>query len=526
MLIQGAAGSGKTTVALHRLSWLLHKDNTNWAPSDVKVLVLSKVLKQYIQNSLPQLDIATAPVATIGEWHRELVKAAFPNMVEDGELKRPNENCSQSVRRLKESMALFKVIEQLYEEKRVKINNEIQQTIKWDVLPTGVKSLFDGAVKTSSAIGVLLKDLKGALQKSKNFVKTEEGKDSINEGLKLVDSLAYDLKDHSSDLIAALEKDRLIVEADDTRLIDKSLVHQAYDFTKSCIEQGYLHDTDDALFLRIYQLKYGGLPSKTGSAVKYKHLVVDEVQDLGPAELAVIVGSVEKLSGLTLVGDVNQRIRTEGTFPGWETLRKYWSLGDDLSSFISLNVSHRSSKEIMAAASALVNVEPPAEGRNGRKPIWFKCHKEDTGIQEAITWLGKALERYPGSLTAVVCADKSEAKHVASLLKPSYGHAVRYGDEHSFSFDEGIIVTDPLSVKGLEFTNVLVWNPSYRSYKKDQISQNKLYVTFTRAEDNLCIVTWGKASSILTSAPSRYFRIVEEEIEESADTNHSNRSLG
>ncbi|MCB0318374.1 MAG: ATP-binding domain-containing protein, partial [Bdellovibrionales bacterium] len=130
----------------------------------------------------------------------------------------------------------------------------------------------------------------------------------------------------------------------------------------------------------------------------------------------------------------------------------------------------------------------------------------------------KALERYPGALTAVICADSAEAKHVLSLLKPSFSHAVRYGDQFNFSFEEGIIVSDPLSVKGLEFTNVLIWNPSIRVYKKDEISRNKLYVSFTRAQDNLSIITWGKPSLLLENIPNTFFRLhIEEKEEETSD---------
>lgn len=492
VLIQGAAGSGKTTVALYRLAWLLHEDNTNWKTDDVKILVVSNVLKKYIENSLPQLGINAVPVLTIAEWHNNLLKTAFPLFVDDeNSIKRTKEICSQSIRRLKESMALFKVIEEIHNENKKNIFNQLEKSISWQLLPSGVKSLFEKKVKTNSPLVSTLEELKIALLKAKQFVKASEGHEAISEASTSIEENLKSAKNYANTLLSALERDDLIIAADETKLINKELVKQAYEFTKVCLETGGLHFTDDALFLRLYQLNYGGIPASNGRTQKYQHLVVDEVQDLGPAELAVIVGSIEKLSGLTLVGDVNQRIRTENSFPGWEALRKYWALDSGLSSFISLNVSHRSTKQIMSLAAKVVDDPPPTEGREGQKPIWFRCYKEDTGIQHAITWLGKALERYPGALTAVICADSAEAKHVLSLLKPSFSHAVRYGDQFNFSFEEGIIVSDPLSVKGLEFTNVLIWNPSIRVYKKDEISRNKLYVSFTRAQDNLSIITWG-----------------------------------
>src|SRR5690606_5833017 len=98
-------------------------------------------------------------------------------------------------------------------------------------------------------------------------------------------------------------------------------------------------------------------------------------------------------------------------------------------------------------------------GRKGRTPIWFASRHESRALKAGISWLQQALERYPSALTAVLCPSNREAKHVLSLLTPSFGSAVRLGDEHSFSFDEGIIVSSIANVKGLEFLNVLIWNP-------------------------------------------------------------------
>ena len=83
------------------------------------------------------------------------------------------------------------------------------------------------------------------------------------------------------------------------------------------------------------------------------------------------------------------------------------------------------------------------------------------------------------------------------MLQPTFGNLVRLGDAYSFSFEEGILVTDVQQVTGLEFFSVLLWNPTPQSYGTNDHGRNLLYVAVTRAEENLCIVTWGRPASAL-----------------------------
>src|SRR5262249_25703115 len=88
--------------------------------------------------------------------------------------------------------------------------------------------------------------------------------------------------------------------------------------------------------------------------------------------------------------------------------------------------------------------------------------------------------------------------------------AVRIGDDSDFSFDEGIVVTSIATAKGVEFPNVLIWNPPRDSRKL-------LYVGITRAEDLLAIATWGKVSPLLPPPGLKLTRVVDEEEPEEAE---------
>jgi len=440
VLIQGIAGSGKTTVALHRLSWLLHENNSDLSPEECVVIVLSPSLQAYIQSSLPELQIDGMRVLTYKEWAGQLLELKKP-------FARPVDTCGSSVNRVKRSMALLKALEEF--------------------IAKGVSPITSSPIE--AAIDILLKVLQ-----------------------------------HPAD----------ILRHDETKLIDADLIARTRQRFLANREKGVFDEADDALILRVHQLfaEKQGRPRK-----RYRHVVVDEVQDLGPSQLATVIGSVEALHQLTLVGDVAQNLDESGSFPGWEKLMQHWQFGSDMSRYLTLEVSHRSTLPIMKFAEHVQGKSTVKDGRQGRVPIWFRCGKESRGIAAIIDWLGRAVEKYPGALTAVLCRDRQEAKYAYSVLAPTFGPTVRLGDESSFSLEEGIVVSEIRQVKGLEFCNVLLWNPSSKSYGTSSLERNLLYVGITRAEENLCLVSWSRPSKLLPSPTSNLVRYLDLRLEEEVE---------
>jgi superfamily I DNA/RNA helicase len=299
------------------------------------------------------------------------------------------------------------------------------------------------------------------------------------------------------DLIDVLSKPSAILGYDETRVISEATINEARDWSLTNFEGGVFDWADDGLLLRACQLRTGGVVNETGQLGTYGHVIVDEVQDLSPIELSTIIGSVRSHKDLTLVGDTSQNIDEHGSFPGWEKLRKHWNFSGEMSKYVSLEVSHRSTLPIMRLADHIQQRSLVKTGRAGRTPIWFKTRNESQGIEHVLKWLSKAVELYPSMVTAVISATPEEAKFAYKMLQPTFEQLVRLGDAYSFSFEEGILVTDVQQVKGLEFFSVLLWNPTPQSYGVNDYGRNLLYVAVTRAEENLCIVTWGRPASAL-----------------------------
>lgn len=422
ILIQGIAGSGKTTVALYRISWLLHEDNSPLTREKTLCLVRSPVLRSYIENSFPALGLEGIHALAYHEWAYALLTrgAACPTVY------RPERPQALGICRFKRSFQLLEAIES-----------------------AGPFTLNDGPVRQQLE-GIFLEILRELSRQAASSMASAES---------VSDEIAQVVSDH----------------------------------TRQNFEQDVLDWEDDAILLRILQLSN----RKNEVCGTWDHIMADEVQDLSPTELATIVASVKNHSGLTLVGDTFQNLDTTEAFPGWKRLCEHWNFTDDMSRYISLEVNHRSTRPIMRLANYVRGEKMPERGRPGRTPIWFRCKDEAQGAVYATKWLNKATTLYPNMLVAVLCSSMKEASAVFKLLEPTFKNSIRLGSQASFSFDNGIVVTEISQVKGLEFHSVLLWNPSHFNYPSNAIGRNSLYVGITRAEENLCMVSWVASSRLL-----------------------------
>ena len=528
ILIQGVAGSGKTTVALHRMAWLLHPDNSDIQSNETVVLVRSNALKTYIAGALPALGVEGVDVHSFHEWAATSLSWLLST---DGRakhvIKRPVDRTPPSIKRVCRSMAFLKALELYAAGQRRRLCSYLDESIKWELLAPPLRKELDQFRESKEPPLPFLARLLNAL---KLAASTATDASAIADAEKVASTVDRRFRLYQRDLIAILAEPKRVLMHDETGLLDAELIAATKSYIERNLDQGLVSPAEDALLLRLGQLKRGAVFMKNGEMRRYRHIVVDEVQDFSAPELAAVIGAVEKLNQLTLVGDSGQAIGEAHTFPGWDKLRSYWSLGSSLSQFIALTVTHRSTLEIMKLGDHIQGEQRTTEGRKGKPPLWYKCRNEDQGVTEAIGWLTRVIERYPDGIVAVICRTPKEARYAHGLLTPTFGSAVRLGDDSSFSFQEGILVTDIAQVKGLEFPQVLVWNPSAADYGRDERSKNLLYVAVTRAEEHLCLISWGKPSPLLPPLHSGLVRgvdrdaeLADEEAEESASAREQAR---
>lgn len=417
IVIQGIAGSGKTTVALHRLAWLLHEDNSDARPEKCLVVMLNRSLKAYVELTLPELQITGVPIRTYYQWAHRLTDAVA------GPRARPPETLPRvvEVERFKSSSLMLALLE-----------------------------AFAG-LPARKPTGEAVEDLFQFYE----FCLGPACPQKIPPAVK--ERLAYQLKN------------RFVEFQDDTLLL--LLVY---------LDNGYYPVTDRKVLGVV------------------DHLVIDEAQDFGVTEIRALLNALDENRTVTIVGDAAQKIVTGREFISWEALLH--DAGFAKATPVSLTVSHRSTHEIMRIASTVrgENIESTAGGRHGPEPIFIKADNPTVVPHLVGNWITARLAENSRTLCGIICRTPREAQELVNTLRALSYSSVRLGHRDQFDFSPGITVTSVHQVKGLEFRNVLVVEPSARHYPLDDPEgRHLLYVAVTRAESRLDFVGHEKPTPLL-----------------------------
>lgn len=403
MIIQGVAGSGKTTVALHRLAWLLHEDNAGISPEKTMVVMLNRSLRNYVETTLPELNIEGVAIRTYYQWINGLLDQIV------GPRPRKEERLGHDIELYKSSLDCLSAMDQ--------------------------------------------------------YVAATPEKD---------ESTAY-LEDYFS-FLATL--------AGQQPSLKSKIEHQC--------QKCFLEITDDTLLLHLIYKRKGYLPTSgiRSSASKMPllndldHIVIDECQDFGPAEIRALFLTLGEEATVTLVGDQAQKIVMGRHFGNWSDFLA--DIGFKNLKPLELSVSYRNTEEIMQLARVVRNDNSTSTmltKRHGPVPRLIKAESAELLPHLIGQWVDERIKESTHSLSAVICRSPKDAQNLCDQLR-KMGHAsVRLGYRDQFTFAPGVIVTNVNQVKGLEFRNVLIVEPSEKHYRSNsEEDRNLLYVGITRAE--------------------------------------------
>mgnify|MGYP001822797113 CR=1 FL=1 len=291
VVIRGAAGSGKTTVALHRIAFLAY-DEPAIDSSNTMFIVFSPGLRDYVSHVLPALGVSRVRVATYQEWAGEQRKRLFPALPD-----RSREDTTALVQRMKLNPALLVALERQIERSPGKPTWR-QAVDDW------ISVLTDAELLTET----FEREAPGALSSGQ------------------IAEVALRCRADLEAVTAHLEGDK---------------------------EAGAeLDPEDDALLLRAWQLRIGALPGADGEPLRYRHVAIDEVQDFSPLEVRVLLDCLDSRNSLTLAGDTQQHLVAESGFTSWSDFFRH--LGVAGTEIDTLQVSYRSSDEIARFAVSVL----------------------------------------------------------------------------------------------------------------------------------------------------------------------------
>jgi DNA helicase-2/ATP-dependent DNA helicase PcrA len=441
--IRGTAGSGKTTVALHRIAYLAYEDPQidSWR---TLFLVFSTALRDYVSHVLPALGVSGVSVRTLRDWMGDQRRRLFPRLPSA-----VREDTPAAVMRLKLHPALGLAMERHVARNPGPATAATAVDDWMSVL--GNRALMEEVLADRPLDAPTPRELEHATSWCKR------------RGEELAAWLAGDTE----------------IEAE-------------------------LDPEDDALLLRAWQLRIGPIPGEHGP-LRYRHVAIDEVQDFAAIEVRVLLDCLDEHRSLTLAGDVQQRIGPASGFSSWSGF--FRDLGIAGTEIDTLQVSYRSSREITEFALGLLGDQreegPIMTTRSGPPVEVF----EFTESGAAVSFLADALARLgreePLASVAVLTPSPAMSELYTAGLVQSGVPRVHRVTEGNFRFSPGIEITEIQQVKGLEFDYVVVVEAGDDALGTDDAARRLLHVAATRAVHQLWVTSSGPVAKIVRESGER-----------------------
>ncbi len=506
LIIQGKAGSGKTTVALHRVSWLATPEDDD-APAQVAVdrvlvVMFNRALCAFVDTMLKPLGLEKAHVETFHGWALKTIRAVYKGELEVVSFKHPGQAAAA---RLKAHLGMLRAVDAY-------VDAQTQRMLAWLRDQLTQLGHLDGLRRFQSDDRPVLQRLL-ALRREALERRRDHPGDPLAEPLaRLYNNAARRMQRYKEDLHALLTDPDLLranlpeqPHRDIDALTDYQRHLQRVDPRRA--EVGRRVEFDDlALLLRIIQVKNGGLPIRSEEeAFRYDHLVIDEAQDFGAVALKVLLESVQTRAGVTIVGDINQKIVPGVDFLGWDAIAA--ELGFGGMQVAQLTVGHRSTAPIMRLTDTLTDDPTPEPARPGELPLDLVCADAEHTLDTLASRLLDALRLHPDAHHCVVCRNKTEAAQtLASLqrrLPEPQRAALRLGHNDTFSFDPGVTLSTRRQIKGLEFDSVILFEPDPAAFPATAHGRRELYVACSRARERLLFIGHKRRSSLIDDLVAR-----------------------
>ena len=542
ILIQGGAGSGKTTVALHRLAYLMTKKPQYFKPKTVLPIVFGHALANYMSRVLPALGVKGVVPLTYHKWISGLRQRVLPDLpgnyaentpMDVIELKRHPLWLKYYLEETKKRTLKFR---ELFEVRLAKVEGLNLLLEEWGIT-TGLPliprllSLLRWS-KGEFAIKKMTKHESRRMEKKLHNVLEQSFPEIFEAPHLLISQIWNDCLVNKELLFETVERlapgefsenqltsswnwavrqyqKRIAagetIESDRVSLVDQVEVYGNKKFNFED-DRCSLDEEDDSLLLILYQMLMGPIKSKNGKILSYSHLMLDEAQDFGPLEFQVLVSlTPEKHPSVTLAGDMDQRIMLGRKLETWEESLSYLTLPDgskpDVTALSPLQIGYRSTDEIMKAAKKVI-------GEHSVNTTWHSTRQgapvnvfrfQESGAM--VAFLADTLEdlcvREPLASIAVLTRTNEAALKLYEGLQRTDLANMRIIRDQEFSFTPGIDVTDISQTKGLEFDTVIIADADASTYGPDILSRQLLYVGLTRAAHQLWLLHRGNPSKLI-----------------------------
>lgn len=452
LIVQGIAGSGKTSVALHRIAFLLYKIK-NLKSSNVLIFSPNKIFSEYISNVLPELGEENTSETTFSEFASHYIKEfksveSFSGFIEKYYT---NKRDDEDLIRFKLSNKMIKVIENYVQEidKNIKIIDNIETKF----------SLIE-----KEYLNYLLKD---RYNKMPIFERMDYIAEHLCNKLGLISK-----KDKIS--ITKKIKEVLSIKPDYKKLYKDLFISDSFSssFNKSINLKlnSKVINYDDALCFIYLKGLLNGFPYSN----LIKQVVIDEAQDYNEMQY-IILTKIFKRASFTLLGDVNQTINPYQKYDSLEVLK---NILDGNTKYVELSKTYRSSKEIIEFTNKILNLKHVSAIRKEESVPVIK-RDDDKYLKNDINYLKNKYKSL-----AIITKDMLDAIRLYDLLKDDYKD-ISLVTNNSSKFNRDLIIIPSYLSKGLEFDSVISYTSKNNLYTKRE--KYLYYVVLTRCQHELIV---------------------------------------
>ena len=490
LMVQGVAGSGKTSIALHRAAYLMYQGlQTKLSANNIMIISPNSIFEQYISNVLPELGEDNVISSVFEDILSELLNGRkiqsrndfLENLIVNSKYKEISRNSIE----FKTSSFFREILDQF-------LIDIPRQWIEFEDVYYEGKCVVSGQILKDKILGRPETPLGIKLEQLEDYILEQIFGTGKGRGHKEEKNLIkQEIQKFIKIDIVELYKILFSNEAYFYSLLQNSNPSQniknIWKYTKENLEADSLY-YDDAIAIAYLYLKIYG----TNKYKNIKQVVIDEAQDYYPLQYEIF-NLLFSTAKFTILGDMKQTLAKKEDISFYEQIQKI--LNKKKSSLIMLDKSFRCTNEILNFSLKFIEQSSQIKSfnRNGDSPKVYIADNSEIFIDEIVKEIKLCQEKGFQSI-CLICKTEKNSTYLFNKIKHKLD--IQLIKNGSVSDLQGVFILPVYMSKGLEFDTVLICDADSQNYH-DEDDKNLLYVACTRALHKLSLFCENEVSPLI-----------------------------
>jgi DNA helicase-2/ATP-dependent DNA helicase PcrA len=490
LMVQGVAGSGKTSIALHRAAYLMYQGlQTKLSANNIMIISPNSIFEQYISNVLPELGEDNVISSVFEDILSELLNGRkiqsrndfLENLIVNSKYKEISRNSIE----FKTSSFFREILDQF-------LIDIPRQWIEFEDVYYEGKCVVSGQILKDKILGRPETPLGIKLEQLEDYILEQIFGTGKGRGHKEEKNLIkQEIQKFIKIDIVELYKILFSNEAYFYSLLQNSNPSQniknIWKYTKENLEADSLY-YDDAIAIAYLYLKIYG----TNKYKNIKQVVIDEAQDYYPLQYEIF-NFLFSNAKFTILGDMKQTLAKKEDISFYEQIQKI--LNKKKSSLIMLDKSFRCTNEILNFSLKFIEQSSQIKSfnRNGDSPKVYIADNSEIFIDEIVKEIKLCQEKGFQSI-CLICKTEKNSTYLFNKIKHKLD--IQLIKNGSASDLQGVFILPVYMSKGLEFDTVLICDADSQNYH-DEDDKNLLYVACTRALHKLSLFCENEVSPLI-----------------------------